>query len=292
MNARGFALLEWLIASAFVVAIAGALLTSIAPVRDLIDRSHQGADLTSGARTALDLVTAELREAGSNAVVAPVGIQVANLVAPVRLLQDLDGALDAQPGGAVRITRVPALAPQARLRDAAPAGENLLRLDTMTRCSTGVPACGFRNGDRALLFTDGAAEVVIVDAAFADAVSVTAPIVDAYPAGAVLCRLTVTTYGVRDGGGPASRLVRLTDGGAEQPLLDNVVSFELTGDAPDPADIARVSLQLRVQVGAADFRGPAGYLFLRGGTATSARRWLPDVELRTDVTLRNRRAAS
>jgi hypothetical protein len=65
-------------------------------------------------------------------------------------------------------------------------------------------------------------------------------------------------------------------------------------DANDPdrydADllrIRRVQVVVRVEAGDASFRGPAGPLFLRGGTATSPRAYVPDQEIEFDIAPRN-----
>jgi prepilin-type N-terminal cleavage/methylation domain-containing protein len=51
--------------------------------------------------------------------------------------------------------------------------------------------------------------------------------------------------------------------------------------------IRRVLVTVRVEAALAMFRGPAGMLFLKGGTATSAERYLPDLEITFDVSPRN-----
>ena len=56
------------------------------------------------------------------------------------------------------------------------------------------------------------------------------------------------------------------------------------------ADLLRVRqlrVTLRVQAAAAVFRGPAGVLFRHAGTARSGSRYVPDLEVRFDVTPRN-----
>jgi hypothetical protein len=63
-------------------------------------------------------------------------------------------------------------------------------------------------------------------------------------------------------------------------------------DAPAPFDadllrIRRVRVTLRVQVATATLRGPAGVLFTRGGTSSSAERFVPDQEIKFDITPRN-----
>ena len=51
--------------------------------------------------------------------------------------------------------------------------------------------------------------------------------------------------------------------------------------------IRRVRVILRVQAALASLRGPAGTFFIRGGTSNSPERWVPDQEVRFDITPRN-----
>jgi hypothetical protein len=53
--------------------------------------------------------------------------------------------------------------------------------------------------------------------------------------------------------------------------------------------IRRVAVTLRVQAALAMLRGPTGALFTRGGTATSAERFVPDLEITFDIAPRNMR---
>jgi hypothetical protein len=58
------------------------------------------------------------------------------------------------------------------------------------------------------------------------------------------------------------------------------------------ADLLRirlVELRLRVEAASAVWRGPVARLFRRPGTERSAARWVPDVELRLSMRLRNAR---
>jgi prepilin-type N-terminal cleavage/methylation domain-containing protein len=55
----------------------------------------------------------------------------------------------------------------------------------------------------------------------------------------------------------------------------------------DLLNIRRVRVTLRVQAARAALRGPAGVLFVHGGTAASGERYLPDREIRFDVSPRN-----
>ena len=51
--------------------------------------------------------------------------------------------------------------------------------------------------------------------------------------------------------------------------------------------IRKVRVNLRVQAALAALRGPTGLLFTRGGTSTSSTRYVPDQEVRFDITPRN-----
>ena len=64
------------------------------------------------------------------------------------------------------------------------------------------------------------------------------------------------------------------------------------GVAPNRFDadllrIRKVRVRLRVQSALASLRGPAGPLFLKGGTARTGYRYVPDLEVQFDVTPRN-----
>jgi hypothetical protein len=92
---------------------------------------------------------------------------------------------------------------------------------------------------------------------------------------------------------------------SDAPVVDHVVAlaFEYFGGgaggeplAPlSPSEVAanpppivrRVRVRLRVQAAANSLRGPAGALFVHGGSARQARRWAPDLETTVDVALRN-----
>jgi len=54
--------------------------------------------------------------------------------------------------------------------------------------------------------------------------------------------------------------------------------------------IGRVRVMVRLRAALASMRGASGALFARGGTSTSAERFIPDLPVEFDVTLRNRNA--
>ena len=276
MNEKGFALLEWLIASALVMAIAGAVFGTVMPMRDVVERTQHRVDLVGAARGALDSMIADVREAGSGPSVDAGPGSLATVLPPLELVGPTT----------MRLVKVPAGASQGRLSAGMFAGDTVVPLDTATRCTTGAPACGFDVGDRAVLYSGAAAEIVTVESLMPGAVGVQSPVGAAFPAKSVLCRLVLIEYTVQEING-VGRIVRISDGGAMQPLLEDVVAFELSLDDPDNTKARQLRMRLRVQTPAAHLRGPKGYLFARAGTAASQRQWLPDVELRADVFFRN-----
>jgi type II secretory pathway pseudopilin PulG len=284
---RGFALIEWLIASALVITVAGAIFAVVLPARDVIARTQVRVDMAIAARGALHTVVDDLREAGNSPVIADPSAPLAAVLPAVTLRESLTSAASVVPATAVVVRRSPPGGAQARLASDANAGDTLLRLST-THCSGGGGSCGFASTDRAVIFDAHRAESVSVAAVAPQFVTLAQPLPRSFVSGSVLARLHTTTYGWRVNGGAGS-LVRLTDGGAEQPLLDHVVGFAIISAGEDEGSEAHLHVRLRVQASAAQYRGPAGSLFVMPGTASGPRQWVPDLELRARVVLRNGR---
>jgi Tfp pilus assembly protein PilW len=112
----------------------------------------------------------------------------------------------------------------------------------------------------------------------------------AYPAG------ENCTFMLDDNGDHVPRLAAL---GSGPPALVALTPAQLTDgpwcpDAINPsrwdADllrIRRISVTLRVETAAAALRGPASVLFSHGGTSRNGARWVPDQEVRFQVSPRN-----
>jgi hypothetical protein len=95
---------------------------------------------------------------------------------------------------------------------------------------------------------------------------------------------------------PQPRLAALDSAGA---ALVTLTASQLTdgpwcpdGAAPDrwDADLLRIrsiGITVRVQAAAAALRGPAGPLFVHGGTSRGGHQWVPDLEIRFQVSPRN-----
>jgi len=99
--------------------------------------------------------------------------------------------------------------------------------------------------------------------------------------------------------GTGRRIPRLPVLGSGNPTLVKLTPAQLTDgpwcpDETNPnrwdADLLRirkVAVRLRVETAAKALRGPAGVLFTHGGTSRGASQWLPDQEIRFQVTPRN-----
>lgn len=91
-----------------------------------------------------------------------------------------------------------------------------------------------------------------------------------------LAWLSTTTYG----------LVKLT----QTQLTDGPWCPDSVAQARYDADLLRirkVRVTMRVQVASPSLRGPTGALFTRGGTSKGGERYVPDQEIKFDVTARN-----
>jgi prepilin-type N-terminal cleavage/methylation domain-containing protein len=283
MNNRGFTLIELLVASAGLLVTMAFVAALAMPLRAGFERSLGAADLTGGSRTVLDRLAAEVHEAGSGASVG--AGRLADVLPPVVPSASLDSTVWADPGQALRIVRVPFLAPQGRLAAGAAAGSTTVSLDTTNRCTAVVAGCGLRAGTLALLYDSTHGEVVNVSAATAADVRFSAPLTSAFAVGSVLAAAAITTYGLRPAPDGSFRLVRAT-GMTEQPMLDDVVDFRVRVVGADPRHPRQVELSLRVEAPSAALRGPPGRFFRRPGTALYPADWVPDVETRTTVSLR------
>jgi hypothetical protein len=105
---------------------------------------------------------------------------------------------------------------------------------------------------------------------------------------AVVAAVSTVTYGTRAEADGTLRLVRLTPQ-SEQPMLSEVVSFDVRTVAADPFTVTRVEVRLRVQVAEPGLRGPAGALFRTAGTSSHPGQWVPDLDLALAVVPRNLR---
>jgi hypothetical protein len=287
MSARGISLIEVLLACALVAVVGGAIASLAGPLRTALARSEGAAQLEPSGRAALETMTSDLREGGADPDVADQRWRLSPLILAATPLPDLDSTDPVNRGSALRVRRTLSGAAQGVLAADAAAGSAILLLETAARCAGGPPACNFTPGDIAIVYDGAAADSASVFAIGAGTVVLTRPLANAFPRGAVVATVDTTRYGTRVAADGSRRLVRISAGGAEQPMLDNVADFEVTSDTGDPSQATRISIRLRLEAPLSSLRGPAGYLFRRPGNAVDARQWLPDVQMLFTVALRN-----
>lgn len=227
---------------------------------------------------------------------------------------------------AITIVYVPDTAAQTTLvADVAP-GAWSLPVTPLPGCAGGLRLCAFSTGTTALVYADDGAFDLLTVASIVEAtttLTTTSPAVAVHRMGAAVVAVEVRSYYLKNDTTTQSvQLVRSGVTGPDVPVVDHVVglAFEYYGDGgvasppgvlvrldsaaltdgpwrPDSAagnrwdaDLSRVRtvvVTLRVEAASAALRGPAGLLFARGGTATDAKRWAPDHEIRFTVSPRN-----
>lgn len=281
MSGQGFSLVELLIATALLLVITGALVAAVVPVRHVVARADARDAMVAGGRGALELLHAAVHEAGSGDAIGGRAFFAA-MVPPVVILRDLDATEEVEAGAALRLSRVPAGAAQAIVRDPIAAGHAHLRIDAAGPCPGLFGVCGFTPGLRAVVYDDTGIAAFTVTAVRADGTLHVSPPIDAtFAPGAIAAAVSTVTFGLRPAG-EAFDLVRLSDAGALQPVVSNVVEFSVRRRG------RLIELTLRVQAAEASLRGPRGTLFRQAGLATTAWRWVPDLHWTTRVAVRSR----
>ena len=233
MSARGFTVLELLIAMTITLLIAGALANLAQPARAAFERVPAELDLQQRARTAIDVLSQALRSAGKDVAATALLGSLSDLLPTVSV---------SEPDGSGAFTELTVIVP---LTDAAqgvlsaeqsdPAGSITLATG---HCPNVKDVCGFTPGTTAVI-ADGAGhhDVFSIAATNAGARRVTpsAALSRSYPAGAVVVEVDQFTFGLSRQPDGSYSLIRRTAAGAIQPIVDFVsaLSFDVIGrDAP------------------------------------------------------------
>src|SRR5687768_4409217 len=164
MNARGFTLLEVLIACLLVLGVTAAVAAMAVPMRHAFERTINSAELSSGSRAALERLIFDVREAGSDASVGVPSLRLADVAAVAVPLASLADQRIQSPGQAIKLARINLGAAQGVLRQRVDAGAATLQLDTAARCMAVGMACGFEAGMTAILFDTARSVIVTVQA--------------------------------------------------------------------------------------------------------------------------------
>lgn len=207
---RGFSLVELVVTTALVIVIAATVAALSSPLRRAFERGLSADESTARARTALHTIVAEVQNAGSGILIGPTTATLEDLIPMITLVSP----------SMVAVAR--ASGPQGLLRDAVDAGVTRLRVDHDRPCSEQDATCGIRANDIIAIFdtTNGeTARVAGVDGGAAT-LHVAMPLLHAFDRGAVIAAIEQRTFFVNDG-----QLLRVSSGGAQQPIADRVRSF-------------------------------------------------------------------
>lgn len=301
MNARGFSLVELMIATLVLLAVSGAAAALTVSMRDTFERTLTAGDAVTRNRSALEMLTTDLRQAGTG---------LADVDAVAIPHESLGQQGPSAPFTALSVRRVAQHAASGILRQAIAAGAGSLQLEDSVACAGIDRSCGFTAGTAAAIYDHSRLENVQVTAVIESdsRLILTRPISTSFAAGASVVAVGTTTYGLREADN-VLRLVRITSGGAEQTVIDHVVHLEFNfhgvpapplptaddeqpptyGPQPprvavdDERDVWPAGENCTITINAAGERVPrlgtvsvAGALFLLDGAALQDGPWCPD----------------
>lgn len=228
MSQRGFTLVELLVATVVMVITAGVIAALAEPLRHAFDRSFGTGEITMAGRASVAVLIGEARDAGSGVVLGEHLQTIGDLIPVLIPSRSLDDRRVLAPFGA--ITMVRATGGQGVLRHRVLDGAVLVRLDADAPCLDQDDVCGFEPGDAAVIYDRARAETVSIKAVNVGvpAVVLAAPLRRAFERGAFIAEIERTTYGIRALPDGSTRLVRLSAGGRELPVVDHVIELEVS----------------------------------------------------------------
>jgi prepilin-type N-terminal cleavage/methylation domain-containing protein len=224
MHRTGFSLVELLIAMTICVVISAGIAAVVPPARVAFERIPAELDLQQRGRTAVDTIAQAIRAAGSTVIVSDELGPLAGVV-PAVIPSDLD------PSG-TRFLRLKVIAPRPNAaqgilsqHQAGPHGDLVL---SSSRCP-GVPVvCGFTS-DTTAVIADGSGRFDVFTIASAQAATDTLTparqLVPPYAAGSIVVEVDVYTFQLDAQPDGSHALVRVTAGGAVQPIVDRVTTL-------------------------------------------------------------------
>lgn len=312
MRSAGFSLIELTIGIALTLAVAAAVFSLTDASRRVAAVQAEAADVQQRARVAAEALTHDLMAAGAGsylpAYAGPLNAFIPSVM-PFRR-----GMTSADPPGTFRsdvitLLHVPATAAQTTLSGNIGVGSITLPVARLPGCAAGVNLCSFAPGMTLLLFDASGAFQVATVAAVLDAalqLTTTVPAAFVFAAGAAVVEVEPRTYFLKPDPSTGSTQLMRDDGATngDVPVLDHItaLSFEYGLNPAELVDgpwrpnatsadrwdvdllrIRGVDITVRIEAALAAMRGPAGLLFTNGGTATSARSWVPDQEVRFHV---------
>jgi prepilin-type N-terminal cleavage/methylation domain-containing protein len=232
-DARGFSLIELLIALTISALVCASLAVVVTPARAAFEVTPAEIDLQQRGRSAVEVIVQAIRAAGADAVASEEFGSLSGVI-PAVILWDIDAD--------GRFTRLKVIAHRINAaqgvldrHQAGPSGALALALD---RCPSAAVVCGFAR-DTTALIADGSGRFDLFTVATADAAThrITArrSLSAAYAAGSFVLEVDVYTFQLDTQPDGSRTLVRVTAAGAVQPLVDRVSALAFEPYAIDEA---------------------------------------------------------
>jgi prepilin-type N-terminal cleavage/methylation domain-containing protein len=241
-TARGFTLVELLIAMAVMVTFGGALMSLIVAAESIAHTQPEAADVQQRARVALQTLGAELALAGAGMDRGPQAGRLVQYFPPIGPSAD----------GGTTIWYISGREAQTMLAAPLVPGGTDAPIQTAPRCPASDPGCAFSAGSTAIVFDGrGCRDAIRIDGVTATSLQVRpGSRACGYPAGAAIAQGEVRTYRVDAG---ARQLLRRDEAtGITVPVVDGVTAMSV-----EYLDGARhLRLTLRFAAGSAGARVP------------------------------------
>jgi prepilin-type N-terminal cleavage/methylation domain-containing protein len=246
----GFTLAELLVVVVILAMIMGAVFATLDVSQKVYSRASAAEDVQAGMRAAMDRIVAELRLIGSFYTGAGNAGSPITAFGPTSITfwgdVDADTAATAFAGGNTVVS-------EATLASAVSAGSSDVTIAPATAGDPGVT--GFTAGELIYIADGSIREVRTVTSASGNSAGLSGGVMNAYAAGSLVRSVEQVTYSYT-AGSPLGTLSRETAAEGSQTLLDNVVSFALTGfdfagaTTTNPAGIEEVGIDLVTRAGA------------------------------------------
>ena len=240
---RGFSLVELLVALTICAVVSAGIAAVVPPARLAFEQTPAELDLQQRGRTAIDVMVRAIRAAGSNVIVSEEVGPFAGVV-PAVIPFDVDAS-------GTRFLRLKVIAPRANAaqgilahHQAGSTGDLVL---SPARCPAMPVVCGFAK-DTTAVIADGGGRFDVFTIASAQGLTKrltpARPLTPPYAAGSIIVEADVYTFQLDAQPDGSHTLVRVTAGGAVQPIVDRVARMQFepyTADAagepvPMPAD--------------------------------------------------------
>lgn len=229
---NGFSLVELLIALTICAVISASIAAVVPPARIAFEQTPAELDLQQRGRTAIDVIVRAVRAAGSHVIVSEELGPLAGVV-PAVIPFDRDAS-------GTRFVRLKVIAPRANAAQGILAshqtgskGDLIL---SPTRCPAVPVVCGFAK-DTTAVIADGSGRFDVFTIASAQALTErltsARPLTPPYAAGSVVVEADVYTFQLEAQPDGSHALVRVTAGGAVQPIVDRVARLQFEPYAVD-----------------------------------------------------------